>query len=79
MALTVTLSDAQTNLAKWVAASAALAEGQSFGMGGRTLTLSDAAQVREMISYWSGIEANLLTAQATGKTRRAGFSLAKFC
>lgn len=76
--MSVTLASAQAQLTAWTAASLALAEGQSYTMNGRSLSLTDAAEVREMLNYWSNIESNLLAAQSSGKTRRAGFSLARF-
>lgn len=81
MAATMTLAIAQAQLTLWIAASTALAGGRSFSMNGRTLTREDATQVREMITYWSGIEAQLLhRAQLDGTTDRgrAAFGVARF-
>lgn len=76
--MSITLASAQEQLAAWTAASLALAQGQSYSMNGRSLSMTDAAQVREMVAYWSGIEARLLDAAATGTTRRASIALARF-
>ena len=50
MALTST--QAQTALDAWIAADLAVAKGQSYSMNGRTLTLSNAKEIREQIQYW---------------------------
>lgn len=76
--MTINLASAQANLAAWTAASLALAEGQSYTLNGRSLSMANAAEVREMLNYWSGVEARLLNAAATGKNRRVGVALARF-
>lgn len=76
--MTITLASAQTQLAAWLAASEALAQGQSYSMGGRSLSMANATEVREMINYWSGVEARLLHAANTGRNPRAGYALSRF-
>lgn len=76
--MSVTLAQAQQQLEAWTSASLALADGQSFSMNGRSLSLTDASEVREMINYWSGVEARLLNAASTGKQRRASIALSNF-
>lgn len=78
---TITLDEARQNLTLWKEASAKLAKGQAVafsgaGGGSRSVTRSNATEVREMIKYWSGIVAEL-EAQAAGGTRR-GYSVANF-
>lgn len=77
---TITLARAQSELALWLDASTALANGQSFSMNGRSLSRSDAEQVRKMINYWSRIEAQMLARQqVSGRDRsRSNPALAKF-
>lgn len=52
----ITLEQAETNLAKWLAASEAVAAGQSYEIsdGGMTrqLTRVNAEHIRGMIDYW---------------------------
>jgi hypothetical protein len=48
----ITLAQAETQLAKWLAADTAVASGQSYSYDGRTLTRADSKQIRENIEYW---------------------------
>lgn len=48
----ISAATAQAQLDLWVAASAAVAKGQSYQIGDRALTRADAAQIREMITFW---------------------------
>lgn len=50
--MALTLTQAQTALDAWIAADLAVAKGQSYSMNGRTLTLSNAKEIREQIQYW---------------------------
>ena len=54
----ITLTDAETNLATWIAASAAIANSQSYTITSqestRTLTRADLGKVMEMIEFWQG-------------------------
>lgn len=77
---TLTLSDAQAQVSAWTAASLALANGQTFSMNGRTLSRTDAAEVRKMLEYWTRIEATLeARQQGTARDRsRMNPGLAKF-
>lgn len=72
----VSLSDAQTALAAWVAADLAVATGQSYSIGSRTLTRADAEEITKKISYWSMVEASLQRAAASEP--KLSTSLAKF-
>ena len=78
--MAITLAIANSNLDAWVAADAALAEAQSFsittGGGSRTLTRSNAKEVREQISYWER-KVSILTAKAAG-SKNSFASIAKF-
>jgi len=70
--MAVTLSKAQTNLDLWIQASEALAKGREFSMGDRSLTMSDAGDVRDMITYWerkvAGLSGSKGYSVATWKT-----------
>ena len=52
----ITSVQAETNLTKWLAASEAVAAGQSFsyssGTTSRQLTRADAAEIQSMIEFW---------------------------
>ncbi len=48
----ITLAQAETNLANWLAASTAVANSQSYSIAGRTLTRTNAAEIREQLDYW---------------------------
>lgn len=78
--MAITLTTAQTNLDAWVTADAALAEAQSYsittGGGSRTLTRSNAKEVRDQINYWQRI-VNELTAKAAG-SKTSFAAVAKF-
>ncbi len=59
----ITLDEARAQLDEWLAASRAVAAGQSFTIstatGSRTLTRADAKAVREMVDFWSAKVADL--------------------
>lgn len=65
----MTLETAQRNLDAWIAASEACASGLSYKIGQRSLTRTDAAEIRNMISYWER-RVSELTAAAAGVNRR---------
>lgn len=48
----LTQTQAETQLALWLAADAAVAGGQSYSIGQRSLTRADAKEIRENIDYW---------------------------
>ncbi len=60
-----TLEQAQQHLAAWLDADLALATGREYRIGSRSLTRSDAAEVKERISFWSREVARL-----QGSTKR---------
>lgn len=79
MTATITLARAKSELNLWLDASSSLAAGQSFSLNGRTLTRSDAKEVRKMINYWSRTESELESRQhATRDRSRMNPGLAKF-
>jgi hypothetical protein len=68
----ITLTQAESQLTLWLAASAAVATSQSYTIAGRSLTRADAATIQAQIDYWNGM-VQKLTAQAasspfTGRT-----------
>lgn len=48
----ITLEQAEIQLAAWLAADSAVAQGQSYAIAGRTLTRADARAIRENIEFW---------------------------
>jgi len=57
------VSTAQAHLDVWLAADTAVSKGQSYSVGNRSLSKTDAETIRGQIDYWTRI-VNTLTAQA---------------
>jgi len=74
--MAITLAQASAQVVAWEAASLAVAKGQSYTIGDRTLTRAHASEVRNMIQYWTRTEAQLQRV-ANGQ-QRTGVSLANF-
>jgi len=68
MAQPITLAQAQTNLTAWMSASEALATGQTYTIGGRSLSRADWSDVQTAITFWAR-QVNDLSAAAAGATR----------
>lgn len=72
MSVGITLVQAQTALAAWIAADAAVATGQEYeidtGAGRRRLKRVDAPEIRRMIDYWQG-KVEALTPSGRRRTR----------
>ena len=66
----ITLAEAKAQLSAWQDASLALATGQSYSLGGRSLTRSNAMEVQQMITYWTR-QVRELTALDNGATHGA--------
>lgn len=69
----ITLAQAETALAAWLAADAAVATGQSYRIelpsgGSRELTRADAEEIRKNIDYWDG-KVKKLSAEGTSRRR----------
>jgi hypothetical protein len=69
----ITLAQAQTQLSAWLAASAAVAQSQSYtiesGGSKRALTRADAAEIRNQIEFWERKIAELSPIGAGGRRR----------
>ena len=50
----ITLAQAEAQLSLWLAASTAVASGQSYSIGDRSLTRADAKEIRESLNFWDG-------------------------
>ena len=61
-------AEADAQLSLWMAASRAVSVGQSYSIAGRSLTRSNAAEIREMITYWQNMSDGFAAA-ALGATR----------
>ncbi len=72
----ITLAEAKEQLGEWKNASLAVAKGQSYTIGDRTLSRVHSSEIRKMLNYWSDIVVRLKD-KAAGNHRK-GFSLAKF-
>jgi len=57
----ITLAEAETHLAQWLAADSAVAQGQAYSIAGRMLTRADAAAITEKIKFWRGEAERLQT------------------
>lgn len=66
----ITLAQAEAQLALWLDANTKVASGQSYSIGGRSLSRTDASEIREQITYWDGWERKLSrSASGRGRTR----------
>lgn len=50
----ITLAQAEAKLTLWMDAEDKIASGQSYTIGGRSLTRANLKEVRENIDYWDG-------------------------
>lgn len=48
----ITIAQAQAHLDAWLAADLAVASGQSYTIGSRTLHRADSAEIKANIGYW---------------------------
>lgn len=65
----ITLTQAQTQLDAWLAASAAVALNQSYSIGNRSLSRADAGDIMDQIKYWEGMVQRLTSAPTRKRTR----------
>ena len=71
MAAVVTLTEAQEQLRAWMDARAAIASGQSYSIGGRTLTRQDSETIESNIQRWHNT-VRALEQRAQGRARSLG-------
>lgn len=50
--MSITLTQAQAQLQAWIEADAAVAGGQAYSLGNRSLTRVDAGEITAKIDYW---------------------------
>lgn len=65
----ITLTQAEAQLAIWLAADTAVASGQAYTIGGRSLSRANASEIRNNIDYWDA-KVQKLTTGRTGPTVR---------
>jgi len=49
----ITLEQAEAKLAVWMAADEAVANGQSYSIGGRSLSRANAGEITDKIKFWN--------------------------
>jgi hypothetical protein len=64
----ITLAQAEAQLALWLAADAAVATGQAYTIGSRSLTRADAREITAKLEYWEG-KVNKLSGGRSGGPR----------
>lgn len=62
----ITLAQAEAQLTLWLAADTAVATGQSYTIGGRQLTRTDAREIRENIVFWDSQVKRLSSSETSG-------------
>lgn len=67
----ITIAQAQAQLALWIAADTAVASGQSYSIGGRSLTRANAAEITNKIEFWEN-KLNMLSRSSSGIRARYG-------
>ncbi len=65
----ITLAQATAQLALWLAADAAVASGQSYAMGDKSLTMANSGEIRKNIEFWN---AKVQGLSLTGASARKG-------
>jgi len=64
----IALSEAQDQLTTWLAASKAVASGQSYSIAGRSLSRVNATEIRQQIDYWES-KVNQILRASSGRSR----------
>lgn len=68
--MAVTVEFAKERLALYMEAEAKVLSGQSYTIGGRSLTRAQLSEIRSGITYWTGLVDRLETTGHTGPTVR---------
>lgn len=68
----ISLEQAQAKLTTWLAADDKIAAGQSYTIGGRTLTRANSKEVRENIDYWNNLVQKITRSNSRGGIRVRG-------
>ncbi len=64
---------AQAHLDAWLAADLAVANGQSYTIGNRSLTRADAETIRTQVQFYTGLRDIALAREAGNRKPRASF------
>jgi len=64
----ISLIQAQDQLTAWLAASTAVASGQSYSIAGRTLSRVNATEIRQQVEFWES-KVNQLRRLQSGRSR----------
>lgn len=67
----ITLAQAEEQLTLWMAANTAVASGQEYSIGSRSLKRTDAGEIREQITFWDA-KVKELSRGTTGMRIRGG-------
>lgn len=70
----VTQTIAETHLQAWIDADLAVSKGQSYSIGGRSLSRADAGLIADRIDYWQRAVNNFIIQAAGGQGR--GYAVA---
>ncbi len=62
----ITLKDARARLQMWLEAEAAVATGQSYKIGSRSLTRASLSDIRQQINFWRNEIAKLENGRGSG-------------
>lgn len=62
----ISLEQARANLQMWLEAEAAVATGQSYSIGTRSLTRASLSDIRQQISFWRNEVAKLESGNGSG-------------
>ena len=62
----ITIEKARERLQMWLDAEAAVATGQSYKIGGRSLTRASLSDIRQQINYWRNEVAKLESGRGSG-------------
>ena len=65
----ITIEEARANLKMWLDAEKAVATGQSYKIGTRSLTRASLADIRERIAYWRNEVAKLESGRSSSGRR----------
>lgn len=71
-----TLVEIQAQIAAYKAASLAVAEGQGYSINGRTMTRANLTEIRNALTYWTGLESDQL--RVNDGQSGISYKLAKF-
>ena len=72
--MSITLQIAKDALTAWIKADLSVANGQSYSMNGRTLTLANIREIREQIAYWERRVAGFSSSKQISSISLASFN-----